>query len=357
MKKILLATCVAALFLCQTVLAQTSNTTIEVMDNPINNSHFHLSKKDTILLRFETGEVIFILGIPNQLIATYADSIKQVLQYLGEDLRVAENLPQDATRGLYLYNGKSKRRIKIEDPEYSEKTFDVDEEIYRMKNQLARLRLQMISLPHQMELIVYAKDYSSISTLVESETFNAYMRELQNPSYFSAKSKIAKTSYFTQVSTINNELKVNHTSRIKYIFEGSTYAGPMLVGGDLGAMFGVNLYYTQMNKLNESRMRVGVNVTTATFYAINQEPLNGKLSLMQTYDAFFMRKITESNWGGFQFGIAHVFNQRSPLFVPRLSLLNEFKQGISWSWDIYLTNFTNDSEGLFFSGFTVRLPL
>lgn len=358
MRKLFTATIVAMALLCTRVIAQSPEALKIESSITLGNSTFHLSNSDTVILYFKTGEAIYIYGIPNQQMHIYADTISQILKYLATDFQAAETLPEDATRALYLYNGKAKRRLKVEDPEYTQRTFDTQDEVFRLQNQLARLKIQVISLPHNFELAVYVHSYSSFVTLIQSPLFERYISELENPKYFSEKSNVSKSSTSIKLSLVNDEMSVNANSHRRFVIQGNTNAGPMLIGGDLGAMFSVDLYYTQFNKHNQNRQRIGMNLTTGTFYSINQESRNGRLNMIQVYNLYYMRKYSEKYWTGFQVGMAHILQQRAPIFVPKISLLSEFNRSISWSWDIYLASFSSSQQldGLF-SGFTLRLPL
>jgi hypothetical protein len=356
MIRTLIATSMALALSCFTIQSQTHEFAKVEVSKSFNDASFYISRTDTVILQFTTGETFYIYGIKSQQVGLYADTISQMLRYLAADLQVAENLPDDATRALYLYNGKFKRRIKVEDPEYTQHTFDVQEEIFRMQHQLGKLKIQIISLPHFMEIVVYGKDYNSIISLIQSELFERYITELKNPKYFSEKSLVAKNTTQTRLTYVNNELVVKSNYLRKTVIQGEFNFGPMFIAGDIGAMLGIDIYYTKFNKMNKSSQRMGLNLTTGTFYSVNQDSRNGRLGVVKVYNLHYMKKHTNTSlWSGLQVGLVNVTGQRSPLFVPRLSFLNEINI-FSWSWDLYLGDFTGRGEGLV-SGFTFRFPI
>lgn len=304
---------------------------------------------DTLIVKLSNEHVIYFTGLRLKEIENRKPEIQDVLFNLRNDLQSAiqnNQIPEHTTEILYLYKAKGQRRIKAESPEYSERNIDVQYEIFRLNNNLPKIRIRVYDLTHNIPIYIYSK---SIESLI------AELNQIQFDDIFNAafvNKKLVKNSTEITVEKKDSTIKLSNTAYKKYIVDAQPIAGPVLVGGHLGAGFGINLMYRKINKYGFASKKFGLGFNTTSLYRSGE----GGLSFIQSYEFVYMKLIsqpkTNEAWSGFQIGLAHANYSWQSEIMPKLSLSYTNNTGITWLWD----NYFNFDSG-FIIGFTVKFPL
>jgi hypothetical protein len=305
------------------------------------------SFNDTLIVKLNKDVIIYITGAKLAYINSKQQQIDTLLIYLKKDIEssIKENLiPENATELVYLYKTATKRRLKVESPEYSDREIDIEYEIFRMQNNIPPVRLRIIDLNNQLQYQIYTTSLSKLLVSISELQLDEYLQ-----SAFENKKAVYNSTEVTVKKNSNNQVEAQYNTYKQHVVDAQPSAGVMLIGGEIGAGFGLNLMYKKVNKYHFATRKYGLGFFMTSLYQFN----DGNMGFAQSYDFIYMRLLSEPKkseiWSGFQIGMAN-FDYSE--WLPKLSLTYSNSSGITWMWDSY---FSFDT-GLII-GFTAKFPL
>jgi hypothetical protein len=303
---------------------------------------------DTIVIKLNKENIIFITGAKLTAIYDKQAEIDTVLTYLRTDLAQSLNtsqLPEQTTEIVYLYKSLNQRRLKAELPEFTDRQIDIEYEIFRIQQNIPPVRIRVVDLKNELQYQIHTSNPYSLISALSQTSLGVYFAEA-----FANKKAVLNSTEITVSKNNSNQIEARYNTYKQHVVDAQPFAGPMLVGGELGACFGINLMYKKVNKYHFATRKYGLGITTSSMYQFNER----SLYFVQSYDLIYMRLISppkkDEVWSGFQIGLAH-FNNDSEL-MPKISLSYSQGSGITWLWDNYLS-----FDKGFIIGFTAKFPL
>lgn len=344
-KQMLLATGILMLF-CQTKLfAQKEG--LMIVNAPIQTDIV----SDTLFITLSSGDKIILTGGHFNKLNHYqrADSLKTwMIADLDQAFKQSQLQP-DATNIHYFVKGNT-RRLKVENPEFSNNTIDVNQEIFRMQHNLPKHKIVVYDMQYGIQIHFYLKDLEAYKNSLGTISLDEAIRS-------ALSDKSDRCSYFRiDVTEQNNTYKVTDKTKARFdMLEVVPSFGMGLIGNTFAPVAGADLYLGFTNKYNVRKFKTGIGFSAFPFVSGSGDVVTG-VSLLQVYELRAMYNLTnttrnEAHWFGLQGGLFSADKTSTYDKAYKFGFIYEGSGPFNYSFD-----FIRDQNNRSIYGLTVKLP-
>jgi hypothetical protein len=261
---------------------------------------------DTLVIHLQNNDKILFIGrkMEHMLRFQKADSLKMLFLNDFEKALSDHSLTKEVQTVHYFVHGSGKRRLKAENPEYSDdKKVDVDYEIKRLNLFLPQYQYFIHDLSSGYELQIYINDPEQLrNTLTGVHLNNVIHSEVLNKNIkYSVRS-----CYKIEITTDDDNYKI---SRMIGAPRGnisiSTDFGIGVFGNTIAPIFGPSFQHRWLDKYNVGKYKAELCIYYFPLVNMNSGKVTG-VSMVSSYDLRLMInpeiRSHRENWLGLQGG-------------------------------------------------------
>jgi hypothetical protein len=348
MKKIMLMAYRIFFVLTQsTVSAQKTN---ELNIDPLLEEN--RASHDTLVITLQGSDKILFLGNNLKKMVKYekADSLKMLFLNDFEKAVSEQTITKDVQRVHYFVHSSGKRRLKAENPEYTDSKVDVDYEIKRLNFDIPKYQYVIHDLSSGYELHIYINNPEQLKNTLTAINLNGVIHDKVISKYYIDR------NYKLEISADQNNYKiVNATGGAQITIGLSPSFGVGLFGNVIAPLIGGDIKIAITDKYRIGRCRGGVGLTTFPIVSMDGGKITG-VSMVSSYDLKLMininRKVHKTNYLGLQAGFmksneSNFFNN-----AYKIGAVFESKsEGANYSFDLI-----RDTNGNYIYGITYKVP-
>lgn len=307
---------------------------------------------DTLVIKLKGSDKILFVGDELKQMVKYqnADSLKQLFINDFEKATNDHSLSKDVQLVHYFVHESGKRRLKAENPEFSDNRIDPAYEIKRLNLDLPKFQYIIHDLNSGYEIQIYVDDPEELKAILSAVILNDAIH------FAATDKKVLRRTY---------KLEMTGESNTTYKITGKTqgrqdaiWLGPSLGVGILGnaiaPVAGFDLMLSLSDKYSVGKFKTGLGYNV--FPIVNS--LNGEISnvnIVESYDLKFLFNQNvgtrgKSNWIGLQGGLMKSYNMSTYNNAYKIGLLYEGSGSFNYAFD-----FIRDKDKYFY-GLTVKIP-
>ena len=208
---------------------------------------------DTLIIKLESGSQIKLVCFDFNRLKDYtkADSLMQLFYSDYEKSLQGLNESDYPKEIHYLIEENVKRRMKSQDPDFSE-GFNLEKEEYKINENLSSIHFVIYDLKNQVQIHLHPQSYAEISKL-KSISLNAAVAKLKD------EDKELKKNYLYALNSKNSgfeKIELERTSNDQ--LEIHTDVSTLLVGNQLTPAVGLEARLMFYNRFDEPKWSVGI---------------------------------------------------------------------------------------------------
>ena len=262
-------------------------------DERINN--------DTLIIKLESGSQIKLVCFDFKRLKDYtkADSLMQLFYTDYEKSLQGLNESEYPKEIHYLIAENGKRRMKTQDPDFSE-GFNLDKESYKINEGLSSIHFVIYDLKSKVQIHLYPQTFAEISKL-KSVNINAACAKLKE------EKKDIKRNYLYALESKNagfEKIKLESTSNDQIEFH--TDVNALLIGNQWTPTIGIEGRLMFLNRFNKPQWSVGLVWSSYGFSDFKDGQFKN-FTYNTGLDARLMLNVNQygekANWLGLEFGL------------------------------------------------------
>jgi len=307
---------------------------------------------DTLVIKLRGSDKILLIGKDLKQMVKYqkADSMKQLFISDFEKALNNHSINKEVQLVHYFIHGSGKRRIKAENPEYSDNRIDPAYEIKRLDLDLPKYQYIIHDLNSGYEIQIYMNDPDELKA--ELNSVNLY-----DAIHFAGNDKkILRRTYKLEMTGENNVYKITGKThgRQDVLSLGPTL-GVGVLGNVIAPVAGADLTLSLTDKYSVGKYKFGLGYEVFPFANNIVSGEVSSLSWVQTINLKFLTNINagtkdKAYWMGLQGGSMKSSNMISYNNAFEFGILIEGNGAFNYSFD-----FIRDKEKTLY-GLTVKFP-
>lgn len=303
-------------------------------------SETRTSNNDTLLINLPSGNKMQLICRSFERLKAYAagDSVKTLFINDIENARKAGTLSADARNVFYFIHQNTTRRVKAENPEYTDNSVDPGYEITRLNQALPKYEYHIYDLPHHVQINIYLEDPELLKEVLGGFSINDAIKQVS----VNHKTELKK-SYKVEVDANNGSYQFkSRTQGQRDMLELSPLFGVQVLGNTIGPLAGIDMTLRFTNKYTIGTYKIGLGINAFSFVNSVGGEVSG-VSFVRSYEARFMYNFGNNltvtrHWVGLKVGYMNSeiksFNNRY-----KLGFVTEGPGDFTYSFDyIYNVN-------------------
>jgi len=306
---------------------------------------------DTLVITLKGSDKILFIGDELKQMTKYekADSLKQLFITDYEKAVNDHSLSKDVQLVYYFVHPSGKRRLKAENPEFTDNRIDPAYEIKRLNLDLPKFQYCIHDLNTGYEFQIYISNPEDLKATLNSVNLNDAIRFTGNDK------KVLRRTYKLELIGENNTFKI---SRQTHGRQDAIWLGPSLgvgvLGNTIAPIAGFDMMLSLSDKYSVGKFKTGLGFTVFPFVnSLNNETMG--VSFVHSYDLKFLFNQNtgtkeKSNWIGLEGGIMKSYGMSSYNNAAKFGILYEGNSSFIYSFDMIM------DKNKYLYGITVKIP-
>jgi hypothetical protein len=315
------------------------------------NEEVQEAYQDTLVIGLRDNNKVLFIGSDFDEMKKYtlADSLKMLFISDWEKAVAAGTLNPETQKVYYFIEQKGMRRLKAENPEYSENSVNVAYEMKRLKLGLARYEYRIYDMKTGYRIEFYLEDPSQLKQVLGNISINDALAYAQTN-----LKKDLKKNYKVELDAENNTYKmVSSTRGNSDALEVVPAFGIGILGNTIAPIGGYDIWLRLTDKYSVPSFKFGIGYTAFPFVKMVNQEID-KISLVNMYDAKFAMNMNEGRtkpfWLGLSAGMT-TSNLDSYNKKLKFGLLYQGTSPFEFSFDAIILSNKKSVAGV-----TIRLP-